>query len=236
MGRRFFLTIAIFLLASLTPGGASRIGEAAPVKTSDLPRGTIVIDPGHGGIDGGTSYGTVLEKDLVLDIALRLRDALRDQGFYPVLTRERDEDLSTRYPSPHPSRHARDLRNRVRTAEETGAQLFLSIHVNHSFSATRRGAVVLYAAGDINGAWLAHITATSLAGVTEGRASSHANRSLYVLRRAPCPAILVEVGFLSNPLERAALLLPEYRQQIAAALCQAIQTYWLVSPFPDERE
>jgi N-acetylmuramoyl-L-alanine amidase len=234
MGRRFFLMTAIILLASLTPE-TSRIAGAALGEPWDRPHGTVVIDPGHGGIDGGTFYGTVLEKDLVLDVALRLSDALREQGFHPVLTREQDEDLSARYPSRHPSRHARDLRNRVRTAEEAGAKLFLSIHVNHSFSATRRGAVVLYAAGDLNGSWLARIAATSLAGVTEGGAFSQANRSLYVLRRTPCPAILVEVGFLSNPAERAALLRPEYRQQVAMALCRAVQTYWLVSPFPGTR-
>ncbi|MDI3256846.1 MAG: N-acetylmuramoyl-L-alanine amidase, partial [Kyrpidia sp.] len=215
-----FLTAVIASVsAGVVPPPAARAQAAGPVSRgmSSGILGPVVIDPGHGGIDGGTSYGAILEKDLVLDIGLQLRDHLQRDGWTVVMTRERDEDVSSRYPSTLSSRHARDLRNRVRVAREAGARLYVSIHVNHSSSPVRRGAVILYAADDPDGAWLARIAQGQLAAAA-GRAWTFPNRSLHVLRRSPCPAVLVEVGFLSNASDRAALLHPEYRRQLAEAL------------------
>ncbi|MDI3326995.1 MAG: N-acetylmuramoyl-L-alanine amidase [Alicyclobacillaceae bacterium] len=224
------------LAAAILAAGHSTAQPPALATEPSPPRTYVVIvDPGHGGVDGGTSHGGVLEKDIVLDIALRTRDILQSRGFRPVLTRDRDVDLSARYPSARGGRHARDLANRVRVAKESGASLFVSIHVNHSSSATRRGAVVLHAPDDVNGRLLAFLAAAALDPVTGRSTAAVPDRPLYVLRQAPCPSVLVEVGFLSNPSERAALLDPEHRQRLALALCRAVEAYWILAPLPEAR-
>ncbi|CAB3391583.1 N-acetylmuramoyl-L-alanine amidase family protein [Kyrpidia spormannii] len=228
------LTWAMVPTASLATQTQVTVPQV-PLEAFSEEGGPVLIDPGHGGIDGGTSVGGILEKDLVLDIGLRLRDVLLKEGCPVVMTRERDEDVSHRYPSPLRSRHARDLRNRVRIARESGAHLFVSIHVNHSSASGPRGAVILHEANDPAGAWLAELAKKQLFGIT-GRAIVFPNRSLHVLRRAPCPAILVEVGYLSNPTDRQALLDPAYRQRLAEALARAIRAYRITSPVPPERQ
>ncbi|ADG06629.1 N-acetylmuramoyl-L-alanine amidase family protein [Kyrpidia tusciae] len=228
------LTWAMAPTASLAAQPEVIVAQA-PFEALSEEGGPVLIDPGHGGIDGGTSVGGVLEKDLVLDIGLRLREVLLKEGCPVVMTRERDEDVSHRYPSPLRSRHARDLRNRVRIARESGTHLFVSIHVNHSSASGPRGAVILHEANDPAGAWLAELAKNQLAAVT-GRAIVFPNRSLHVLRRAPCPAILVEVGYLSNPADRRALLDPAYRQRLAEALAGAIRAYQITSLVPPERQ
>jgi N-acetylmuramoyl-L-alanine amidase len=116
------------------------------VKFEDPGSGIIVVDPGHGGVDGGASRNGILEKDINLDIAVKLKSILENKGYKVLLTREQDVSLDSLDHSGL-SRHARDLRARVNIINTSGAQLFLSIHVNCISNGSADGSFVFKAGG-----------------------------------------------------------------------------------------
>ena len=135
------LIISIVLVPLLGPKTVERVVSSVRIKPLD--NRTIVIDPGHGGIDGGTNFGDTLEKDINLEVGLRLRDLLINKGATVVMTREIDESLDDHIVG-NGSRHREDLNTRVRIINESKADLFISIHVNHSKNEERLGPMVLY--------------------------------------------------------------------------------------------
>ena len=232
------------------------LGEPRPLNRAVFPVGVrrIVLDPGHGGKDiGSRTPDGALEKDITLDIALRLRDLLRKQeGIEVLLTREKDEQVV--------------LRERARFANDRKADLFVSIHLNWLVPATNRG-VETFFLGPTEDPFLVQLTSRenresgySLADVRRlldgiyldlrqqesQQLASAIQRSLYrslkeetpalrdrgvksapflVLVTTEMPAILAEVSCLSNENEAALLATAEYRQGIAEALRAGIDAY-----------
>lgn len=193
----------------------------------------VVLDPGHGGSDSGAiSPRNVHEKKAVLDIARRTQTQLQQAGIKVRLTRDADRTLS--------------LAARVQKARIWQAGIFVSIHLNSAGNAAAHGAetYLLPFAGrpstsgnnrnnnktggnnfDSQNLLLAYYTQTALV-KNAGFADRGVRRARYaVLKEAPCPAILVECGFLSNPAEEARIIKSTERQKIAAALAQGIMTY-----------
>lgn len=179
----------------------------------------VVIDPGHGGLDPGTHDGEgFFEKDVNLDIGLRMRDYLLAQGVPVIMTRETDEDVSD---TDGDGRHRRDLERRVEIINQ--GTLGVSIHANSAKTATERGFIVFYSKGNEEGKALAENTIKALAPIQHPNHDFPVlNGSLYLLRNAKVPIILVEVGFISNPEDRNKLKDPSYLQQIAEALGRAV--------------
>ena len=140
--RRFLLALGALALAFLLAGAFSPSGLIRSLIAETGP--VVVVDPGHGGVDGGTSdqEGT-LEKDINLAIALRLRDHLRAGGVKVVMTRTTDTDLSPFRPGKS-GRHRRDLAARIEKARNTRAVCLISIHCDWAGDKKRRGAVVFY--------------------------------------------------------------------------------------------
>jgi len=226
---------------------------AKPVVSNKYRK--IIIDPGHGGKDpGATGYSGTREKDVVLDIARRLRDDLQRNGFKVQMTRSSDNFIS--------------LEKRTEIASRSGADLFISIHANASASRNARG-IEIYTLRHLSyqeknepqrqrNYWLMYDTLNmdkndaAVKGIVEdmmfthkvpeavaladyirhdlSAATSTEDRGMkkagfFVLRNTLIPAILIETGFLTNPQEERLLQSSAYRQKIADGVAESILRY-----------
>ena len=156
----------------------------------------IVIDVGHGGKDAGTSYQNVLEKDLNLAIAFKLKDELIKSGSDVIMTREGDYDLA----SPDASRRKKsDFDNRIKLINDSQADLYISVHINYLDDSSYSGAQVFYE-GD-NNKTLATYLQEQLNMISYPR-SIKPMPNIYMYQYLKIPGVLVECGFVSNTFER----------------------------------
>jgi len=179
---------------------------------SGLQGKKIVIDPGHGGIDdGATSVSKkVKEKEMNLAVAKKLETMLKAKGATVIMTRTGDTTVS--------------LDNRVRVAIQAQADAFISIHHNTYPSPKMDGTMTFYYhARDIRLAQTVQSALIRTTGLTD-RNARYGN--LYVLRENKVPAILVELGFISNPQEEQKLLKPALQDKEAAAIAAALEEYF----------
>lgn len=218
------LVIFFGLVSSLTIQSVG-LAQATARTSTATPTYRVLIDPGHGGIDGGTSRGTVLEKNLVLDIGMMTQQTLQKQGLIVKMTREEDTDLSSRYLSDLKGRHRRDLQNRLTMIREEAPDLFVSIHVNSSTQPGDRGPLVFYSATSDQGKVLAEVVQAALNHVAGSTQRPVGRKNLFLLRHATCPAVLAEMGFVTNDSDRQRLADRAYREKLAHALALAIITY-----------
>lgn len=182
---------------------------------------TVVIDPGHGGPDpGSVAKSGLLEKDVVLAIGLRLRDLLESAGVHVIMTRETDEDLSGLSNASLRERWRAAHRKRLEIAQNSSADVVISIHANAVPSTRWFGAQTFFNPdGSPENARLAAILQRELRHITGGTDRSPSQHvEHFLLNNIEIPAVLVEVGFLSNPREAELLAQPEYQQQLAWAM------------------
>lgn len=176
----------------------------------------IAIDPGHGGDDEGCSRGDVYEKEINLEIAGYLSTRLQELGFDVVMTRE-------------DNRSALSLEERVRIAEDSGADIYVSIHQNacEQQESSVQGIETWYCKrteGSERLARLVHKGALEKTGAKERQICESSD--LYVLRETSIPACLIETGFLSDSGERKLLCDPIYQDKIAAGIAWGIYYYF----------
>lgn len=186
---------------------------------------TIVIDAGHGGIDGGVIGSTTgaLESDINLAIALKLSDLFKEKGFNAILTRKTSAGLYGHTGAGHKKR---DMRAREKIMKQSGADLFISIHQNKFSDSNRRGGQVFYKAGYEKGKQLATVIQSQINNLPQnGRISSALVGDYYLLNVCPYPAVIVECGFLSNPQDENLLINSEYQQEIALAIFRGAVEY-----------
>lgn len=200
--------------------------RAAPVATtplSELLSGrTVVIDPGHGGPDPGCTRGDLTEKDLTLDIALRLADRFRQAALQPVLTRTGDGDLGDPGSGSLLERKRDDLQRRAELAVEHRADVLLSIHANSFPSPLWSGAQVFHYPGSQAGAELARAVQDALVAELGPNFRREKAGDFFLLARAKVPAVVIEVGFLSNPREAQLLSEAAYRDRVATAIFHGV--------------
>ncbi len=190
---------------------------------------TILIDPGHGGIDGGAeSQNGIIEKDINLKIGLKLKNELQKQEYKVVMTREEDKGL---YENNGKIRKKKieDLNNRCKIKKDSKCNMFISIHLNMFPEAKYYGAQVWYSKNP-ESQKLAKITQEILIrdlDTSNKRQEKPALDSYKVLRSNDnMPSILVECGFLSNPQEAQKLNTEEYQHKISQSLAKAINDYY----------
>ncbi len=200
---------------------------------------TVVIDPGHGGPDEGATVNGLTERDLTLDVSLRVEKLLHTFGFPTVLTRRDNRHLS--------------LETRAEIANEHDHSVFLSIHFNQSRHGSASGVETFYATEKLTpeSAWnwvgffhkaeaedadtgetLAGCLQTALVTRTEAANRGIKPRELYVVRNVRAPAVLIEGGFLSNSFDARLLGNPEYRERLAAAIVEGVVSYQKLQPRP----
>lgn len=181
---------------------------------------TIIIDPGHGGDDAGAGGRSGLrEKDVVLDIGQQLASLFNRAAVYTVLTRDTDNGLIE--PGAHPSSNWKrlDLESRVELASRHNADLFISIHANSFPEQVWSGAQTFYHSNSDEAKALAiSIQKELVSRLGPNLRKAKTGNDYYVLRKSTVPAVLVEVGFLSNPREEALLAQADYRKRVAEAI------------------
>ena len=187
-------------------------------------RPVLILDPGHGGIDGGAiAYNGVKESDLNLSIALKLRDLADFCGVETAMTRSDD---SRRTDLLHYSEHE-DLVWRVEQINAVPDGLLISIHQNCFPTSQPSGAQVLYAR-DAESRRLGELTQAAIVSALQPnnrRVAGPADEKLYITANAACPAILVECGFLSNFDDLRRLSDEGYQKSFAAVLLSAYLQY-----------
>ncbi|MGF1656556.1 MAG: N-acetylmuramoyl-L-alanine amidase [Verrucomicrobiales bacterium] len=197
------------------------------------PFDVVILDAGHGGQDGGAKRDDRIEKDIVLDVTLRTAESLRRRGFHVHLTREDDTFIA--------------LPERVRQTNRFKRPVFVSIHANAAKNLEAHGIETFYTPSKpIKAAnWrfanlealadsplhlpydemLAAALQVSMIQKTNAVDRGIKPRGLYVTRNTPHPAVLVELGFLTNAMEGKLLQQDSYRQTLADALTEGIEQY-----------
>lgn len=200
------------------------IDDVLAESEKELP--TVIIDAGHGGTDGGASgIGSVVEKDLNLDIALRLSDILSAAGIPNRLTRS--EDIMLENPGSSSKKNG-DLAARKKIAESYTNAVFVSIHMNSFPIRKYSGLQVYYSPNNEKSRELAEIIQNDVAKRLQPenkRQIKAATSNIYLLDNLNCPAVLVECGFLSNPEECTLLADEAYRRKLTLALACSVCKY-----------
>ncbi len=214
-----------------TKAGSARAADTSPDKAVARP---LIIDAGHGGEDGGAvGVNGVLEKDLNLSVAEGTASLALLFGIPHSMTRTEDAMLYDKYGELDDyggKKKSLDLRNRLRTAEDADALVFLSIHMNKFTSPAYSGLQVYYSPNTENGRILAE-SVQSYARIhlqkDNSRQAKQADSSIYLLHRLKMPAILVECGFLSSPSECALLSEQSYRASLSCTVFVPTAEYFV---------
>lgn len=183
----------------------------------------IYLDAGHGGPDGGAGGEGALEKDIALSVTKKVRDYLQEQGAVVLMTREKDMDLASPETKSYRLRKTEDLKQRLYLINESEADLFISIHLNAIPSPRWRGAQTFYSPQMEENKELAKAIQSELVlNLENTNREAKAINHVYLMKYAKKPGALVEIGFLSNPEEKRALLTEEYQDKVAASIYKGI--------------
>ncbi len=175
--------------------------------------GVIVVDPGHGGPDVGATRNGVYEKDITLEISKYLGAILQQMGYAVVYTRTSDIDL--------------DLEPRVQIAENSKADVFVSVHVNSLDvnASSVSGVETYHARGSALGQELASYVHSQIIASTGAIDRNIRGAGFYVIAKTSMPAILVETGYITNPAESSNLTSPNYQRRMAEAIAKGIDQF-----------
>ena len=188
-------------------------------------RSCIIIDAGHGGIDGGAASCTGMpESRINLEIAIKLDTLLHLLGFSTKMIRT--EDISVHiYGSTISQKKISDLKERLRIVNETEKGLLISIHQNYFFDSQYRGAQVFYATTP-GSKELAEIIQKSFCASDCYNHRSHKQATgIFLMKHVKSTAILIECGFLSNPQEEALLRNADYQKKLCCIIAANITLF-----------
>ncbi|WP_243239421.1 N-acetylmuramoyl-L-alanine amidase family protein [Sulfobacillus harzensis] len=206
------------ILAWILLFGAFLMIDRAPntVAAVQSPTPLVVIDPGHGGWDPGAVRGSVYEKRITLDVGLKLGTLLQQRGYRVYYTRQNDRALSNTV--------MRDLTQRAVLANNLGAALFVTVHVNSEPTGSMAGPIVYYNPVSPSSYQLARAVSKSLAPAV---GLVHAPRPIrqWVLRVARMPAINVEIGFITHRTDARRLQQAWYQNLLAQSIANGISRY-----------
>lgn len=202
------------------------IGFVSVVSMENIPKSeyTIVIDAGHGGRDDGCSgvVGTK-ESDINLKIAKALKGQLESLGINVVMTRSDGNGL---YDANATNFKASDMAKRIEIIENAKADMVISIHCNSYINSSECGAQAFYQEGDEISQAFAEATQSQLMSILDNARSNANKGDYYILKESPCPAILIECGFLSNPKEEKLLNTTDYQNKVSYAIMCGVVKYF----------
>lgn len=192
----------------------------------------IVLDPGHGGVDpGAVSKTGVKEKDINLKIAVYLKEYLEQSGAVVIMTRTEDVGLYSSGGSIRQMKNE-DLKKRKEIVQNSGGDIFITIHLN-SFQQTQYyGAQTFYPKDNTTSKLLAESIQKELVNTLDksNKRVALAKDGVYVIKGLEIPTALVECGFLSNVNEEKLLKTSNYQKKIAWAIYVGIQNYFADKP------
>lgn len=222
----FFLASFIKILDSTphpVPSPKILSPETVPTPAQPLPR--VLLDPGHGGWDGGThDHHGLKEKDLVLRFAFLLEAELKNLGFPVFMTRTTDRELSEFAPY-QGTRQRTDLCARARMMKTYEADLFISLHVNAAANANFCGAITFYPRKSIESKRLAQSIQNAIQRVQPYNRQTILPGNFYLLNVSAIPAALLEIGFITHPREHVLLQNSLFLQNMAREVANGIYQY-----------
>lgn len=199
------------------------------IESNDVNVPLIIIDAGHGGMDGGAvSADGTQEQYLNLDIALKMNEYLTSLGYKTLLTRKDDNSLHDADADSIREQKVSDIHNRFKIIEENPDSIFVSVHQNYFTQSQYSGTQVFYSPNNPLSESLANCIQSSVVESLQPdntRKIKKSDSSIYLLYNSEIPTVLVECGFLSNAEETEKLKDEEYRQQMAQAVCKGIIKY-----------
>jgi len=218
------LALAVLLFIIITQGGTVGVTSAEVQKDT-----VIIIDPGHGGVDGGAVgvNGTV-EKRINLEIALRLRDTFAGAGYTVIMTRDTDKSIHDESADSIREMKVSDLRNRLKLTQMYPDSILISIHQNTLGSSSVTGAQVFYSPNNPDSQVFAQFIQDSFNAdiqLSGDREIKNAGKNLYLFYNAQNVAVLCECGFLSNEIEERMLSDQEHQNEIIYCIFRGTLEY-----------
>ena len=214
--KQIVFTLFILLFISIV----FAIKEYIPVVATPVTNRTIIIDPGHGGGDPGAigDRGS-LEKDINLNIALKLQQFIEQNGGITLMTRVEDEMLG--------GNKRDDMKIRKKLREENSGDIFVSIHLNSFPEEGCKGAQTFYA-GNEESKELAEKIQKNMVKFLDENNPRIAKKltDVYLLKNVNIPSVIVECGFLSNSLEEKLLMDKEYQSKVAFSIYSGLMEYF----------
>lgn len=203
--------------------------SAAEASSMPITQKTVIVDAGHGGDDGGAIGidGTV-EKDINLDIALKLEKILKFYGFNVIMTRTQDVMTCDDGLDSLRKRKISDIHNRFELMRKNPDAIFISVHQNIFEDSSQHGTQVFYSGNDERSKELAEAIQTSVTLTLQrknGRVVKKSGSGIYLLYHAKIPAVLVECGFISNSDEEKKLKDESYRMKLAILIADGLLKY-----------
>ncbi len=219
------IAISLYTLVNVVP---------ASVSVNALP--VIIIDPGHGGIDGGAvGANNIVEKDINLNISFILKDLLEFNGYQVIMTRDSDISIHDEGITSVRKQKTSDLHNRLKIIQDCPGSVFISIHQNKFGDTRSNGTQIFFSPNHPDSQRWAKILQQDVVlqlQKNNKREIKKAGKNLFLMTQAKCPAILMECGFLSNPSEAKKLTKQEYQAQLAFVAFQSIMEL-LTSDLPE---
>lgn len=224
--------IIMFLMVGflgISAGVVIRFSGAVKTFSPDKKSKIILIDAGHGMPDGGAvGYSGNAEEKINLAIAKKTADVLGGKGYVTIMTRKDNNSLAAEENKSIRKTKVEDMKLRAEMMQKSGADLFLSIHMNSYPNEKVNGLRLFYSANHPEIKELTENMQKAIGEVTGAKthAVKTADRDLFLMKKPPIPAILVECGFISNPEEEKKLMSEEYRAKIAWAIGDAVENYY----------
>ena len=232
--RKNIIIVAVLIITAITFITCFGAISSKTVSDSLSNKIKIVLDAGHGGIDGGVvgvSTG-VKESELNLKVVKKLEKFLVDAGFFVVLTRSTDAGL---YGIATTNLKRKDMEKRREIIRKTSPDLVVSVHMNKYSLASRRGAQVFYKKNDERGKLLAESIQYSFNQMEQSvRICNALTGDYYILNCSEYPSVIAECGFLSNIEDEALLITKEYQEDVAYSIYKGIAGYLAQSSFSCE--
>lgn len=195
----------------------------ATINSYTLLGKTIYLDPGHGGIDSGTTYKNIYEKDINLIMSKKIEKYLVSKGATVYLTRDIDKDLSTTTVG----RKRSDLSNRAYLINKSNANMYISIHLNYISNSKWQGLQIFYNNKNKENELIANKLTSYLKEKSSNIREPKKENAYYMYQRITKPGVLIELGFLSNPNDRFRLTREEYQDKLAISIADAVEKYFI---------
>ena len=221
------LIAALFFLSGVLFPKGSPVSWLAELSRHEV---SIVIDPGHGGMDGGAqSRGGVCEKDINLAISLMVKELAEEENWHVIMTRDEDVGLYSEEKGSIRSKKVQDLQKRQEIINDSKADAAVSIHLNSYPSQSVKGVQVFYSKNSEEGKIIAEIIQEKIKEELdpENHRLAMAKDDIAIMKNNSFPLVLVECGFLSNDVEVEKLQNEEYQRKIAECIIKSLKEYFI---------
>lgn len=221
----FLLSVIIFLSWGISQDLRQTSAASSNLSIQQID---VIIDPGHGGVDGGAVGVTgSIEKEINLNISLYLKEILIAEGLHVLMTRSTDISIHSKEAVTIRQKKTSDLKNRLAMINANPDAIVISVHQNTFTAGYVHGTMIYYGVVNQNSKQLAEKvkTAIQILQPDNEKQFKSAGKDLYLMSHAKGPAVLVECGFLSNANEEALLKTETYQRKMAQTIADGILAY-----------